>query len=82
MKKQWTGAYVCHVCKKCKCAFVAEDYTSAQDKPPQWRYCLDCANKKGIDYDSQTPRKNRTPEEQKRIDANIERLKQYQYVKK
>lgn len=81
-KKEWTGAYVCHVCKSCKSAFVAEDYTNAKDEPPKWRYCPGWAKEKGIDYDSQTPRKNRTPEEQKRIDEQIEKLKQYQFIKK
>ena len=80
--KKWTGAYVCHVCKKCKKAFIAEDYTNAQNEPPKWRYCEDCATKMGIDYNSQTPKKNRTPEEQKRIDEQIKRIKQYQFVKK
>ena len=77
--KEWTGAYVCHVCKDCKSAFIAEDYTNAQNEPPKWRYCPACAIKKGIDYATQTPRKNRTPEEQKRINAQIERLKPYRY---
>lgn len=74
--------YVTHTCRKCGCAFVAEDYTNCQDLPPKWRYCPDCAKAKGIDYESQTPRKNRTPEEQKRIDEQIKRIKQYQFVKK
>lgn len=64
--KEWTGAYVCHVCKDCKSAFVAEDYTNAQNEPPKWRYCPECAAKRGIDYATQTPRKNRTPEENER----------------
>ena len=80
--KEWKGAYVAHECKKCGCAFVAEDYTKAQDLMPKWRYCPECAKEKGIVYEEQTPRKNRTTEEQKRIDERIERLKQYQYVKK
>lgn len=80
--KEWTGAYVCHVCKDCEAAFVAEDYTNAQDIPPKWRYCPECAEKRGIDYASQTPKKNRTPEEQKRINAQIERLKEFRFIKK
>lgn len=56
--KEWTGAYVCHVCKKCNCAFVAEDYTNARDIPPHWRYCPDCAKELGIDYKKQKPWNN------------------------
>lgn len=33
--KEWTGAYVAHECKKCGCAFIAEDYTNAQDFMPK-----------------------------------------------
>ena len=73
--KQWTGAYVTHTCKKCGCAFTAEDYTNAQDIPPHWRYCPECAKVKGIDYEKQTPKTNRTPEEQKRIDERMAKLK-------
>lgn len=80
--KEWTGAYVAHECKECGCAFIAEDYTNAQDKMPKWRYCPDCARAKDIDYEKQTPKKNRTPEEQKRINAQIERLKEFRFIKK
>lgn len=47
--------FVTHTCKKCGCAFVAEDYTNAQDIPPHWRLCPECAEKAGIDYDAQKP---------------------------
>lgn len=80
--KEWTGAYVAHECKKCGKAFIAEDYTKATSLMPTWRYCEDCAKEIGIDYATQTPRKNRTPEEQKKIDEKTERLRQYRYIKK
>lgn len=66
MNKQWTGAYVCYVCKKCECAFIAEDYTNAQDKAPQWRYCRECCKELGIKYEEQTPKKNKTKEQNER----------------
>ena len=79
--KEWKGNYVCHVCKKCGCAFVAEDYTNAQDMPPKWRYCPDCAKEKGIDYEKQTPKSNRTPEENERYkklgERGAENLKKF-----
>ena len=74
--------YVTHTCKKCKCAFVAEDYTNAQDIPPTWRYCPECAKKLGIDYDKQTPWSNRSEKRNEQIKAQIERLKQYRFKKK
>lgn len=63
--------YVTHTCKKCGCAFVAEDYTNAQDIPPHWRLCPECSKKAGIDYASQKPW-NSFSEAQKR---RIEKLK-------
>ena len=47
--------FVTHTCKKCGCAFVAEDYTNCQDIPPHWRYCPECSQELGIDYDKQRP---------------------------
>lgn len=67
--------FVTHTCKKCGCAFVAEDYTHVKNTPPSWRYCPDCAEKLGIDYDKQTPKRNRTPEQQQKIDVRMEKLK-------
>ena len=72
---EWTGAYICHVCKKCECAFIAEDYTNAQDVPPHWRYCPKCAEKLGIDYDKQKPMDNFSEAQKNRIKKQIERLK-------
>ena len=72
MKKPY--AYVAHICKKCGCMFIAEDYTKCNDIPSRWRYCEKCAKKLGINYETQTPRKNRTPEEQKKVDEKVKRL--------
>lgn len=72
---KWNGAYVCHVCKKCESAFVAEDYTRAKDIPPHWRYCPDCAKELGIDYEKQKPGDYRTAGENARYKARAENLK-------
>lgn len=74
--------FVTHTCKKCGCAFVAEDYTNCQTTPPHWRYCPECCSKLGIDYDKQKPWMNRSEKLQKRIDAQIERLKSFRFVAK
>lgn len=74
--------YVTHTCKKCKCAFIAEDYTNCQDIPPHWRYCSDCCIGLGIDYKKQRPWTNRTKEENEKIKKQIERLKEFQFKRK
>ena len=77
--------FVTHTCKKCGCAFVAEDYTHVKNTPPSWRYCPECAEKLGIDYDKQTPKRNRTPEQNEHYKKISERgkqnLKNYQKIK-
>ena len=65
--KEWKGAYVCHVCRDCQCAFIAEDYTNVKDTPPRWRRCPECAKKAGIDYAAQKPSDYRTEEENERL---------------
>lgn len=75
MNKERTGAYVAHECKKCGCAFVAEDYTNAQDRMPKWRYCEECAKKLGIEYKKQRPWTNRTPEQNQAINERMAKLK-------
>ena len=72
----WRGSYVCHVCRDCECAFVAEDYTNAKDIPPKWRRCPECAEKAGIDYASQKPSDYWTEEQKERYKKSGERLKQ------
>lgn len=64
--------FVTHTCKKCGCAFVAEDYTNCQDIPPHWGYCPNCAKELGIDYDLQKPWSSYS-EKQK---AKLEKLKE------
>jgi hypothetical protein len=78
----WKGAYVCHVCRKCECAFVAEDYTNAKDIPPKWRLCPDCAKETGIDYDSQKPSDYWTEEQRERYKKSGERLKTFRELRK
>ena len=75
--------FVAHICrnKDCNNIFVAEDYTKVKDIPPKWRWCPDCCKELGIDYAAQTPKKNRTPEEQKKINEQTERIKKYQFKK-
>ena len=74
--------FTTHTCKKCGCAFVAGDYTNAQDIPPRWRLCPECAEKAGIDYNLQNPWNSFSEAKQERIKKQIDRLKQFQFQKK
>lgn len=78
--------FVTHTCKKCGCAFVAEDYTNAQDIPPHWRYCPDCAKEKGIDYNAQKSWTNYSEAQKNKIEKlkiiGAEKLKKFNADKK
>ena len=65
--KKWNGKYVAHGCrnKKCNNGWVDKDLTDTRNKEATWKYCRECAEKLGIDYDSQTPESNLTPKELK-----------------
>lgn len=65
--------YVMHFCrnKKCNNGWIDKDLTNAKTNPPDWKYCEDCAEKLGIDYDTQTPISNLTEEELKERERKI-----------
>ncbi len=69
--------YVMHFCrnKKCNNGWIDKDLTNAQVNPPDWKYCKDCAEKLGIDYDSQTPDSNLLPKELAHKNRLRERIK-------
>lgn len=49
-------AYVLHFCKNRECnnGWLDVDKTKCKTRPPQWKYCRDCCEKLGIDFDKQT----------------------------
>lgn len=57
--------YVMHFCrnKECNNGWIDKDLTHAKVNPPDWKYCRECAEKLGINYDAQTPISNLTPKE-------------------
>lgn len=57
--------YVMHICRNPKCnnGWVDKDLTNAKSYPPDWKYCRECCEKLGIDYDAQTPTSNLTEKE-------------------
>ena len=80
-------SYVMHICRNPKCnnGWIDKDLTRCTTFPPDWKYCKECAEKLGINFDAQTPDSNLTKKEleiknQKRIQfernkkSNLSRL--------
>ena len=69
--------YVMHFCrnKKCNNGWIDKDLTNAKTHPPQWKYCRECAEKLGIDYDAQTPTSNLTEKELKHLEKKKEQAR-------
>ena len=57
--------YVMHFCrnKNCNNGWIDKDLTNVITNPPKWKYCRECAEKLGIDYNAQTPISNLTEKE-------------------
>lgn len=62
-------SYVVHYChnKECDNCWVDEDLTNVKTVPPQWKYCEECAEKIGIDFDKQKPSDTTTKKQKERI---------------
>lgn len=69
--------YVMHFCrnKECNNGWIDKDLTNCKTFPPKWKYCKDCADKLGIDFNTQTPDSNLTDEELKLKNEKRERFK-------
>lgn len=59
--------YVMHFCrnKKCNNGWIDKDLTNVKTNPPAWKYCRECAEKLGIDFEKQKPSDYMTEEEKK-----------------
>lgn len=57
--------YVMHICHNPKCnnGWIDKDLTRRTTFPPDWKYCRECCEKMGIDYDAQTPDSNLSKKE-------------------
>lgn len=69
--------YVMHFCrnKKCNNGWIDKDLTNVKTNPPDWKYCRECAEKLGIDYDAQTPTSNLTKKELEHLEFMREKAK-------
>lgn len=82
--------YVAHDCRNsrrsekskhyCNNRWVDVDMTGATTLIPSWKYCRECCEKLGIDFEKQKPSDYRTEEENRKIlnhsKKMIEKLKQ------
>lgn len=66
-----------HFCrnKKCNNGWIDKDLTNAKSPPPDWKYCKECAEKLGLDYDAQTPTSNLTEKELAHLEIMKERAR-------
>lgn len=79
--------YVAHVCRSsklrqtdknyCDAIWIDKDLTNATVNPPTWKYCRDCCEKLGIDYDKQTPTSNLTKKELEIRSKRIEHARKH-----
>lgn len=69
--------YVAHICrnKKCNAIWVDKDLTGVKTNPPAWKYCKECAEKMGIDFDNQKPSDYLTDEEKEMRKIKMEKAK-------
>lgn len=61
--------YVVHYCrnKECNNAWIDKDLTKVKKYPPQWKYCKECCDKLGIDFNKQKPGDNLSEEQKEAI---------------
>ena len=67
--------------KECNNGWVDKDLTYATVNPPNWKYCKECAEKLGIDYDAQTPISNLTEKEIEHKNKLRERMNKAREIK-
>lgn len=53
--------YVVHYCKNkdCNNCWIDKDLTNVKTIPPKWKYCKECCEKLGIDFEKQKPNKHK-----------------------
>lgn len=76
--------FVAHICRNKQCAaiWIDKDLTDARVNPPDWKYCRECAEKLGIDYDAQTPDSNLSKKELEYKNKLRERMKHAREIQK
>ena len=67
--------YVNHICrnKECNNNWIDKDVTNVQSLPPSWKYCRECCEKLGIDFDKQKRSNYMTDRMKESIKKNLGR---------
>lgn len=68
--------YVMHICrnKKCNNSWIDKDVTNVQSLPPSWKYCKECCEKLGIDFDKQRRSDYMTAKMKQSIEKNLKSM--------
>lgn len=71
--------YVAHDCRNtrnntCNNRWIDKDITGASTLVPTWKYCRECCEKMGIDFENQKPSDYRTDEQNERIKINAQKM--------
>ena len=71
--------YCAHDCRNtrdgsCNNRFVDKDLTGATTQIPTWKYCRECCERLGIDFDKQKPSDYRTSEQNERMKQKMEKI--------
>lgn len=63
--------YVVHYCKNPECnnCWIDKDTTNVKTYPPTWKYCKECCEKLGIDFNNQS--KELSEKQQEAIDKML-----------
>lgn len=60
----------------CNNRWVDKDLTGATTYIPTWKYCRECCERLGIDFDKQKPSDYRTEEQNEKIKKTMEKIRQ------
>lgn len=73
--------YVMHFCRNsrlsernknyCNNGWIDKDLTNVSTNPPSWKYCYECCEKLGIDFEKQKPSDYMSEEEIEKRKANL-----------
>lgn len=72
--------YIAHDCRNtrngtCNNRWIDKDITLVNSKIPTWKYCKECCEKLGIDFDKQKPSDYRTEEQNLIFKENSKNLR-------
>jgi len=67
-----------HICRNPKCnnGWLDKDLTNVKTNPPAWKYCRECAEKLGIDFENQKPSDYMSEEEKEMRRIKVQKAKE------